>query len=92
MSKEYDYRRIQPDNLRAALDVLGFCPAEFAEITGTKRATVSRWLRDPGDPERLEPPFWVSQLLGLAALPGAVERLRAVANLHRLERTAHVPA
>lgn len=92
MSREVEYRRLSADALHAALEELGISSTELAELTGTKRATVGRWFRDPGDPERLDPPFWVSQLLGLAHLPGGLERLRAVAALHRIERSRHVPA
>lgn len=92
MSREIDFRRLTPDALDTALAEIGITSTEFAELTGTKRATVSRWFRDAGDPERLEPPFWVTQVLALAHLPGALERLRAVAALHRTERPARVPA
>lgn len=92
MSREIDYQRLSPGALHEALADLGITSTELAEITGTKRATVSRWFREIGDLERLDPPFWVTQVLALAHLPGGVERLRTVAALHRIERPARVQA
>jgi hypothetical protein len=89
MSREFEFRRLPPESLDQALQDLGITSTELAELTGTRRPTVARWFREIGDPERLEPPFWLTQLLGLAALPGGVERLRAVASLHRIEKASH---
>ena len=86
--RRYHYRRMTPAELSAALDRLGLTVGQFSRIIGARYngpddSTVQKWLSG-----KQEAPAYLPVLLALLALPGGVERARAVAETYIEEDSA----
>lgn len=85
VAARYQYRRMTPAEISAALDRTGLTVGQFSRIIGARYngpddSTVQKWLDN-----RQDAPTYLPALFALLTAPGGVERAREAAERYIIE-------